>query len=1408
METRKISTLKINTLVSQEQYDKAYDENKIEQDSIYLVPDNTEEIAQQKANEALENAKEYTDLAIQNKANTDDLNNHTEDTTIHVTEEDKDNWNAKSEFSGDYNDLDNKPTIPSINGLATETYVDEKVGQVDIPGALSELTEDETHRVVTDAEKATWNAKSDFSGSYNDLTDKPEIPSIEGLASETFVNSAVSTKADSEHNHDDVYYTETEVDAKFTTVNQSIDTLNSEVETVKGDLTSHATSSNTQFEAIRSEFAQADTSTLTTAKEYSDANKSAAVTEAKAYTDSEIEKLVTDTEFEGVLTTIQEIQNAMATDDELAQALEEANGKKIDKVEKGSSTKPIYLDSTGTPQEIAYKIEQDLPADAKLTDTTYTLIKDATQKKIQLMSGETLVSEVDDNNTTYEVATTSNSGLLSAEDKTKLDGIETGATKTVVDSELSDSSTNAIQNKVIKGALDNKADTSHTHTIANVTDLQTTLDGKSNTGHTHTAGDVSGLANVATSGDYKDLSNQVGKDVTGTEYTISETTVTADKNAEIFNDYTNNIASGKYSHAEGYGTTASGFSSHAKGYGTTASGHSSYAEGIRTIAAGYYSHAEGQRTLASGNISHAEGSGTKASGANSHVQGKYNIEDTEGKYAHIVGNGNYDTTTQTETHSNAHTLDWDGNAWFAGKIYIGGTSQDDATELGAGGVGENITGQSLETASGTFATAAEGAEIFNDYRDRVFETHPFDATITYAINGNIATGNYSHAEGQSTTASGSVSHAEGNRTIASGDISHAEGHYSEASGNYSHAEGRETIANGENSHAEGYQTTASDSYSHAEGYKTTASSDCSHAEGYITTASGIASHAEGDTSKAKGYSSHAEGYKTTASGQASHAEGNSTTASGYASHAEGTGTTVSGDSQHTQGKYNIEDTEGKYAHIVGNGTADDARSNAHTLDWDGNAWFAGKVYVGGTSQDDATELSGIPSGGSSGQVLKWSEDGTATWGTISSGKGWSGTGINAELFNSAKTASGNFSHAEGYQTNASSYASHAEGYETIASGSQSHAEGRLTIASGNYSHAEGGYTTASGNHSHAEGDSYSNANKVTTSTDNAEIITAWTNAAADKRFSLAKGEASHVEGLNCLALGDFSHAEGMATKAVGSRSHAGGQSARAYGYASLAHGYYTTTSNADAEGTTGYAQAVFGKYNTIIYSPSTGDTQDSTNADALFIVGCGTSSATKNAFRVTSGGKCYGANSFGSSGADFAELFEWADGNPDNEDRRGLFVALEGEKIRIANADDDYIGIISDDQAFIGNSASEEWQGKYLTDIFGGKLTQEVEVPEVVDEITGEVIEPATTAIQYVLNPDYNPDEEYIMRENRKEWGIVGLVGQIVLIDDGSCVVGGRVVPKENGIGTASTTKEGYRVMARLDETHIKVLVK
>ena len=104
-----------------------------------------------------------------------------------------------------------------------------------------------------------------------------------------------------------------------------------------------------------------------------------------------------------------------------------------------------------------------------------------------------------------------------------------------------------------------------------------------------------------------------------------------------------------------------------------------------------------------------------------------------------------------------------------------------------------------------------------------------------------------------------------------------------------------------------------------------------------------------------GISSHAEGFDTTASGENSHAEGYCTNASAKDSHAEGYFTTAKSSYQHVQGICNVADSSNKYAHIVGNGRSVSARSNAHTLDWNGVPWFKGRPQFGGTEQDQGSQ---------------------------------------------------------------------------------------------------------------------------------------------------------------------------------------------------------------------------------------------------------------------------------------------------------------------------------------------------------------------------------------------------------------------------------------------------------------------
>ena len=140
-------------------------------------------------------------------------------------------------------------------------------------------------------------------------------------------------------------------------------------------------------------------------------------------------------------------------------------------------------------------------------------------------------------------------------------------------------------------------------------------------------------------------------------------------------------------------------------------------------------------------------------------------------------------------------------------------------------------------------------------------------------------------------------------------------------GAYSMAEGYATAALRHSDHAEGREAFAQGSYAHAEGYYTVAGTE--------TTQTLLAAHAEG--------------IRTAALDTADHAEGRETIASGSSSHAQNRGTIAAGENQTALGRYNIEDTNDEYAAIIGNGSADDARSNALTVDWNGNVQAAGQV---------------------------------------------------------------------------------------------------------------------------------------------------------------------------------------------------------------------------------------------------------------------------------------------------------------------------------------------------------------------------------------------------------------------------------------------------------------------------------
>ncbi|RAV12214.1 hypothetical protein DQG23_35175 [Paenibacillus contaminans] len=482
-------------------------------------------------------------------------------------------------------------------------------------------------------------------------------------------------------------------------------------------------------------------------------------------------------------------------------------------------------------------------------------------------------------------------------------------------------------------------------------------------------------------------------------------------------------------------------------------------------------------------------------------------------------------------------------------------------------------------------------------------------------------------------------------------------------------------------------------------------------------------------------------------------------------------------------------------------------------------------------------------------------------------------------------------HSEGFKTRAMGKAAHAEGNNSIAIGAHAHAEGRECIANdgshaegfgtfahGWGAHAEGFYTTAIrseswivkstgvggdkridiGSNNLSVGDtmliafrynappmidtiSYKNGDYIefTNISDPSNCLVILRNFSSSSSAPHAEGfntvsssYHSHAEGSSTIAKGVSSHAEGAETIALGSSSHAEGTSSVAGGTNSHAAGYYTT---ADI-----FAGTAIGSYN----KPMAGSaTMFNSSADA-FVIGNGSSSSRSNAFRVAFNGNVYGLSAFNSSGADYAEYFEWQDGNPNNEDRTGLFVTLDGDKIRKATNEDEFIlGVVSVNPSVVGDSHQDDWNQKYLKDKWGRIRYQYIDEPEKKQVIThnpeyeikysepeigdqGEIIKegyyeevlvkegyveeiiisPAGQEYLPVLNPEWDSNMEYIPREQRKEWSAIGMMGKLLVRDDGTCVVNGYCTPNGNGIATRVTT--GYRVMKRVAPNIILILVK
>lgn len=289
---------------------------------------------------------------------------------------------------------------------------------------------------------------------------------------------------------------------------------------------------------------------------------------------------------------------------------------------------------------------------------------------------------------------------------------------------------------------------------------------------------------------------------------------------------------------------------------------------------------------------------------------------------------------------------------------------------------------------------------------------------------------------------------------------------------------------------------------------------------------------------------------------------------------------------------------------------------------------------------------------------------------------------------------------------------------------------------------------------------------------------------------------------------------GNDVEASGDYSHAGGSST-ASGSESFAFGFCTTAS--------GEHSCAFGSQT--IASGDGAFACGALNADngyeTWFSIGNGSDDRFRtNAFSVSFNGVVKAKSTItASTTADYAEFFEWEDGNSNNEDRVGKFVTLNGEKISIATSNEDYIlGIVSGQPFVLGNGDCDTWNGIYLKDDFNRTIYEKVPKTTLQKNKNGEIIKKKVVdengdivyEMRPKLNPDYDSSQVYVSRFDRPEWSPVGMLGVLSVWQDGTLKVNKYCCCNSEGIATScdEDTKNSYRVIRIISDKVAKVILK
>lgn len=577
---------------------------------------------------------------------------------------------------------------------------------------------------------------------------------------------------------------------------------------------------------------------------------------------------------------------------------------------------------------------------------------------------------------------------------------------------------------------------------------------------------------------------------------------------------------------------------------------------------------------------------------------------------------------------------------------------------------------------------------------------------------NNVSGEFSSVFGSGNTVSGKKSLAYGTNNVITGNESYSFGSQNNIQTNKSSAFGSDNLILAEHSFAIGNSNTIQSERSVAMGYFCSCLDKNTFSQGNDNTSNGENAVTHGKKNLSSGINSVAIGLENVSSSENSFCGGqncNSTAKNSFCfgkdSNSNGEVCVCFGSNNECYGLRNFCSGEsntcsGENNMVIGSNNQNNGK----------NSMVIGKFGV----------VSGVSSFGGGDNFNVSSND------SLCYGKSNTCSNDVSFCFGEGNVASGRGSMSQGYNTQSNGIACHSEGDGTIANGNFSHSEGIKTISSGIASHSEGFQCRALGDYSHAQGtncfslgvNSFSSGTNNTVSGTNSVVFGNNCNNVAVN--SILMGNNCTSSGFQCCNFGNSNNNSGTNSICFGSNNVSNG-------IQSFAEGYFTTASGQNShalgrETVASNTNSVASGYRTYTSSDGVfimGQNGKSFDTPYSFQFACGSSIPVNDGDGIGAIIKCITpgqqptaeimAKTISSSfpSADYAEYFEWADGNPLNEDRIGRFVKLNGNKIELCDQNDDIIGVTSRTSLVEGDAAALRWHKSIITDEFGRVLEDE-----------------------------------------------------------------------------------------------------